>query len=488
MENTGPQNISWQQAEVTVVLSDLHLCDAEPEHPKLWKKFKTKQFFFDDEFQDFLQHVDTKANGRSVELILNGDTFDFDSFMKQPEKPPYRVSWLEKHRGLAAEQVKATFKMREILNEHHVWVNALRDFILKGHRVVFIIGNHDLELHFAAVQDEIMKALGLHSSAESRVRFCNWFYISNNDTLIEHGNQYDPYCLCQDPINPMIQKGRRVEVRLPFGNLACRYMTNGMGFFNPHVDTNYIMSVREYLVFFFRYMIWNQPGLLWTWFWGACVTLWQTFLDGIRPVVKDPLAVEDQVKKISLDSNATERMVREMREISVHPASKNPFLLAQELWLDRAFFLVLAFVVLLQLFQFINFVYSISFYWMFVPLAIFTPFFLFYSQSVKSYVTKYKEPDETILSLAAQITGVVRIVYGHTHIPRHEMIGPVEHLNSGSWSPAFLDVECTKPFGKKTFVWVEAQQNEARQASLLEFEEKEFRDVFIRGAHLSAAR
>ena len=481
---------TWARADLTVVLSDLHLCDAEPEHrpTRLWKKFKTKQFFFDDQFRIFLEEIDRQAGGRAAELILNGDTFDFDSFMKQPEKPPYRVSWLERHRGLAAEQVKATFKIKEILSEHHVWVEALRAFILKGHRVVFIIGNHDLELHFPEVQAEIVGSLDLHASAQTRVRFCNWFYISNNDTLIEHGNQYDPYCLCQDPINPMIQKGRRVEVRLPFGNLACRYMTNGMGFFNPHVDTNYIMGVKEYLVFFFKYMIWTQPGLLWTWFWGACVTLWQTFLDGIRPVVKDPLAVEDQVKQISLAANASERMVREMREISVHPASKNPFLLAQELWLDRAFFLFVGFWLLLQFFQFVNYVYSLSFYWMFVPLAILTPFFLFYSQSVQSYVTKYKEPDETILALAAQITGVVRIVYGHTHIPRHEMIGPVEHLNSGTWSPAFLDVECTKPFGKKTFVWIEAGRRESRSASLMEFDGQSFRESHVRGAHLFAAR
>ena len=205
-----------------------------------------------------LHHIEERAHGEPVELILNGDIFDFDSVMARPDKPVFRFHWLEEKRGLYPRPERSKFKIQIILKHHHQWVTALREFVLKGNRAVFVIGNHDLEMHFPDVQHEILSALNL-GDAEERVRFCEWFYISNQDTLIEHGNQYDPYCMCEDPINPFTQGYNYKSIRLPFGNLACRYILNGMGFFNPHVESNFIMSLREYIAFFFKYIWRAQP-------------------------------------------------------------------------------------------------------------------------------------------------------------------------------------------------------------------------------------
>ena len=109
------------------------------------------------------------------------------------------------------------------------------------------------------------------------------------------------------------------------------------------------------------------------------------------------------------------------------------------------------------------------------------PFFLFYSQSIASLVSSYKEPDERTLAMASAITHVNRIVYGHTHQIRHELIGPVEHLNSGCWSPAFLDVECIQSIDQKTFVWLEPLAANERKASLLIFKEGGSREAIRRG-------
>jgi len=49
------------------------------------------------------------------------------------------------------------------------------------------------------------------------------------------------------------------------------------------------------------------------------------------------------------------------------------------------------------------------------------------------------------------------------------MVGAVEHLNSGCWSPAFLDVECTKPLDQKTFIWISPSENNSRRAELMKF-------------------
>lgn len=463
--------MDFSRATHTAILSDLHLCEAEPVNPKypLWKKFKTRTFFYDDVFGDFLKHLEEKAGGEPIEIILNGDIFDFDSVMAQPEEPIFRVSWMERKRGLYPRAERSHFKIKKILEDHPEFIVHLRDFIERGHRAIFVYGNHDLEMHFPAVREEIIAALALSPEAKDRLRFTDWFYISNQDTLIEHGNQYDPYCVCEDPLNPFIKGYNSISLKLPFGNLACRYIVNGMGFFNPHVDSNYIMNLRQYVLIFFRYMARAQPMIVFTWFFGAVSTLLYAFADRLASPIRNPLKIEDRVDDIARRANADPRMVRELRELFAAPASSHPWLLMRELWLDRAIMIFFAFFVIFQLFSFIRGVYQISFFWVFIPLFLLLPFFLFYSRSVTSLVSGYKEPDERVLTMAGSITKVKRIIFGHTHHARHEMIGPIEHLNSGCWSPAFLDIECTRPIDQKTYVWLSPTEAGSRQAELLQF-------------------
>src|SRR5690606_25189136 len=137
-----------------------------------------------------------------------------------PDRPPYRINWLERRRGLFPQEPKSLFKIKKIIEDHPEWFSALSAFLKNGHRAIFIIGNHDLELHFLSVQRTLLSGLNLTAEEAKNVRFNEWFYISNEDSLIEHGNQYDPYCVCQNPVNPLVQKFNQLEIRLPFGNLA----------------------------------------------------------------------------------------------------------------------------------------------------------------------------------------------------------------------------------------------------------------------------
>jgi UDP-2,3-diacylglucosamine pyrophosphatase LpxH len=470
----------FSKAHLTAIVSDLHLCEEEPPNSKypLWKKYKTRQFFFDEEFGRFLSYLEAKSSGQTVELILNGDIFDFDSVTALPESPIYEVSWLETQRGLHPQEEKSAFKIQTILSDHQVWVDALAKFVEAGHRVIFVIGNHDLELHFPLVQKAIIQAMARSPQAVPRIRFCEWFYISNSDTLIEHGNQYDPYCLAQDPVNPFIERFNRIEVRVPFGNLATRYLINGLGFFNPHLDSNYIMTLREYVAFFLKYMLQAQPLLMVTYFWGATVTLFQSFLDRLRPPITDPLKIEDRIETIAKKANATPRMVRELKELFVAPAASYPTVIMRELWLDRAALVLITLVVLYLLFLQIDRFFDISVWWVFGLYLLLIPFFIFYARSITSVVHEFKEPREKILSLAGLITKVSRVVYGHTHIVRHEIIGSIEHLNSGTWSPAFLDVECKKPIGQKTFVVLEPAESGVREAHVCQIHEGYVSEVF----------
>lgn len=139
----APHSAAFDGAAHTVVLSDVHLCEAEPVDPKrpLWKKFKQRELFIDPCFARFLDYIQTVTEG-PIELVFNGDLFDFDSVTALPEEPKFPVSWLERRRGLHPEERKSLWKIRLVLRDHHVWFDALRAFLLAGNRLVFVIGNH----------------------------------------------------------------------------------------------------------------------------------------------------------------------------------------------------------------------------------------------------------------------------------------------------------------------------------------------------------
>ncbi len=443
-------------AKHTFVISDIHLSEAEPPHPgnPLWKRYKRPKYFVDKSLKRMLEHIQTQVP-ETKELILNGDIFDFDSVLTIPEKPTFHVSWLEKKRGLASEEEKSRCKLQIILHDHPIFVEALRDFILKGNHVIFVIGNHDMELHWSSAQEDLLNTLNLPQELKSNVRICEWFYVSGSDTLIEHGNQYDDYCLCQNPINPLIKKASKLYVRLPFGNLAGRFILNGIGLLNPHVDSSFIKtSFLEYIKFFLKYFVRTQPLLLWTWFWSAVVTLVNSLVEGFEPALVDPLTVERRVRDIAKKANATPRIVRSLRSLHVHPAVYNPYKILKELWLDRAFLLFVLFLIAFNIFSLLLLFSNFSIWWFWLIFFLVLPFFVFYSRSIESELAKVNKIILSKAPLSAQIAKVNRVIMGHTHFEMHSMIGNVEVLNTGTWSPAYEDIECTKPFGKKVFAWI----------------------------------
>ena len=440
----------------TFVLSDIHLSDAElgQAGSSLWKRYKRPKFFIDQSFKRLLHYLEKEIGSDPAELVLNGDIFDFDSVMRLPKDPEIHVSWLESKRGLFSEEKKSRFKMEVILGDHVVWVNALRQFIQKGHSVVFIVGNHDVELHWPLVQKEILKTLRLSETEESRVRFCEWFYISNSDTTIEHGNQYDDYSVTKNPIHPLIKKGKRIQVRLPFGNIAGRYIMNGMGLFNPHVESSFLMEPREYIQFLFKYAIRAQPFLLFTWLWGAVVSFWEAMTDGLLPALRDPLFVERRVQEIAQKANATPEMVRTMNELAVHPAIHNPFKILRELWLDRLVLLLVIAFVSFHLYAMIYMISSAPAIWFALIFILLVPLLIYYSKSIKSSVMEAMEEGLRHAPMVAQITNTKRVIFGHTHREQHINVEQIEVLNTGTWSPAFKDPECKVAMGQACFAWI----------------------------------
>lgn len=199
------------------------------------------------------------------------------------------------------------------------------------------------------------------------------------------------------------------------------------------------------------------------------VTLVYSVSEGLLPAMRDPLTIDARVAEIARKSNASTGMVWALRELHVHPAIFNPFKILRELWLDRAILLGLVVFAGFQIFTVTNVFVTISIWWFAVIVMLLMPMFIFYARGVESEVKAIQGTAREMAPLAARITGVKRVIHGHTHLEHHGMVEDVEVINTGTWSPAFHDVECTQPYRKKCFAWVKPTENGTRVAALYEW-------------------
>ncbi len=208
---------------IRLVLSDLHLGTGVPEgllNP-------LEDFYYDERFAELLEHYDKSAGETvQIELILNGDIFDLLKVQLDGVWPTE-----------ITEQV-AEEKLRLCLDGHPRFVAALRAFLSKPtRRLVYLPGNHDLDMWFAAPQ-ELFKRYVAPGEASDRVRF-----ITTSDTYflpegiqIRHGHQLE--AIHRVDYQRMTRKRKDgVEVLdLPWGSLWILEVMNPAKLVKQHID------------------------------------------------------------------------------------------------------------------------------------------------------------------------------------------------------------------------------------------------------------
>lgn len=170
-----------------IVVSDLHLGAGFAEAGNALEDF-TK----DVEFAQFLREVreESEAEGRECELIVAGDLMEFLQVPCHDEFDPARAYPPESYRCSSEED--SLKKVNLIIAGHPVFFAALRDFLHAAdppRRVTIIKGNHDVNLHWIAVQERIREAVGATGDQRALLTFEERF-ISREGIYIEHGNQY----------------------------------------------------------------------------------------------------------------------------------------------------------------------------------------------------------------------------------------------------------------------------------------------------------
>ncbi|MGH7323700.1 MAG: hypothetical protein ACREJ9_03530 [Candidatus Rokuibacteriota bacterium] len=240
--------------DTVLVVSDLHLGVGRDRSTHTYPI--TENFYADDAFSGLL----SRYEAASSLVVLNGDTFDclrltdvpgdadFDGWrallarldLRGPGVPLERaVSRTERKFGLRTDDYKSIWKLARILDGHDPWRQALASWVANGGRLIFVKGNHDLELYWPPVRrllrDRLVAADNEagHAAATTRVGFAEGGFTLGN-VYIEHGHQYERMTRVDGP--PTLAGRRRGELRLPLGSFVNRYFINRIERLDPFID------------------------------------------------------------------------------------------------------------------------------------------------------------------------------------------------------------------------------------------------------------
>lgn len=197
-----------------IVLSDLHVGEGKNGETHSHRDL----FRSDKEFSGFVDYlIERQRRGRrKLKVVLAGDTLDFLGITLPPEGANWKQDDLVL-RDAKPDEKTAMLKLRRMSEAHPEFFSSLSRLLDHGHEVVFVAGNHDQELQFAAVQKGIERLVsdGARSRWRGDLTFEPWFHM-HGDVLIEHGHRYDPINNISFPLHPFDADGR---LRAPAGSL-----------------------------------------------------------------------------------------------------------------------------------------------------------------------------------------------------------------------------------------------------------------------------
>ncbi len=237
-----------------LIISDLHLATGT----RRGEFNPLEGFFYDDEFNELLEHYDAIVPPDcEVELILNGDIFDLLK-VKIDGVWPTEIT-----PDIAAE------KLRQCLEGHPTFVQALRNFVAKpARRIVYLPGNHDLDIWFNDAQTLFRRYVAPGALGE-RVRF-----VTATDTYhlpegiqIRHGHQFEYIHRVNYENMTTTRKDGTEVLNLPWGSLwilevlnpakESRHFVDHIQPFNRFIWASLALDTRFAMKF-----IWHS-----TWYW-----------------------------------------------------------------------------------------------------------------------------------------------------------------------------------------------------------------------------
>lgn len=240
------------------VVSDLHLAAGLRDDGNY---DGTENFFADQSFARFLDHLQQSLAQRKGILVINGDFIDFlrISSCPTPSELPYwrevllqagldipldvlekDISPKELKYGLKTHEHKSVWKLAVCIRGHKPLFKRLAQWIKDGNRLFIVKGNHDLEWYWPGVQQYLCVALAdlLENASEAlpkikaQISFVQDALLFDEKIYIEHGHRYEKITWPKD--GPTINNN--TELNFPFGSFLNRYLINGLELSYPFLD------------------------------------------------------------------------------------------------------------------------------------------------------------------------------------------------------------------------------------------------------------
>lgn len=153
---------------------------------------RLEDFTADEEFVRLLQHIlhESEQDQREIELIINGDFFEF---LQVPATDDYRPGTIYPPEAYLDSSEPASIRRLSLITRGHRQVfNALSDFMHASQpqrRITIIKGNHDVHLFWPRVKSHLREILGASGTRSSLLLFAEEF-VSREKIYVAHGHQF----------------------------------------------------------------------------------------------------------------------------------------------------------------------------------------------------------------------------------------------------------------------------------------------------------
>ena len=439
----------------TFVLSDVHLAEALSGEGA-WMRYRQRQFFQDGDFRRMVDEIlATVQPNDEVDLIFGGDFIEF-------EGP--RVVNGELEAGHAPRtEAESVQTLERVLADHEVFFRAIADVVRAGHRVVFVVGNHDVQLSFPRVQELLRSHIAALvpelSDAEHnrRIRVRTWFYQTADGIHVEHGHQYDAYCSFRDPLRPLEPNG--AEIHPTVGSEAFRHLISRMGYFNAYDERSFMLSVPAYLAHWAKHYLFSRRSLATTWFFGGVrVVASMLAARPAKEVAATILREAAAARAAFAEANdVNDEWLEKHAALFAEPADDDPQRVVREMRLDHAGLAGIALVgLVVSAFRpKLGLIISASAVAAGVANALLQPH--------EGVEVEY----DRVARVARDIAKIYRaraVIFGHTHIPQCQEEGGVLFCNTGAWTPDApgADEESAPQKRDRPIVWLRRPRDNRR--------------------------
>lgn len=428
--------------ESLIVLSDVHLGSDLIAQGSATRRRSRE---IDAELVRLIDHYrDHPPRAGRWRLVIAGDLIDFIGMVIPSDRVPLETAPSEEERahGLGNARDHAVAKMRAVAERHREVFDALGAFVADGHAMTIIHGNHDLELHWEDVRQELTQTVWLaglaHASKRGRalardaflerIEYSPWFFYRDGVAYIEHGHQYDAYCATDHLLAPLSPADPR-RVARGFCDVLLRFVVRQTPGLTEHGHES--MGIVDYLRFGRRLGPFGMLALGLR-FVRAVRELFRLRREHLRGATQEILAQHEQaMARLARARRLGLRRVRALWKLQATPITRSISGILGSLLLDRLALGGLSAAVLLGL----------SVTGLFEPFALLGVVVVVPIWLLGERVLTKRRKIDAVKELAARAGAVASlfpapfIVMGHTHVPaRKTLEGDATYINVGSWA------------------------------------------------------